>query len=202
MNHVHGPSCGCKEYISGEEGEDLFGCIELDKVVCLNELQGGTGPKVFKSLDKKLDEAHFVESDLDPELLFIIPFTQHVKLKSINIRAVDDDTAPVTAKLYVNHEVVDFSIAEQEPIQELKLTANLGADIENALKITKFQSVYKLILHLSAEEKDKIGVTYIGLKGIKTNFKKDQVVIATYESKPNVADHKTPNENKGFQSIQ
>jgi len=33
-------------------------------------------------------------------------------------------------------------------------------------------------------------------------MKKDQIVIATYESKPNVADHKTPNENKGFQSIQ
>lgn len=36
-------------------------------------------------------------------------------------------------------------------------------------RIAKFQSVYKLILHLSAEEKDQIGVTYIGLKGIKTN---------------------------------
>ena len=36
-------------------------------------------------------------------------------------------------------------------------------------RITKFQGVHRLILHLSAEEKDKIGVTYISLKGIKTN---------------------------------
>ncbi len=42
-------------------------------MVCLNELKAQTGQKVFKSSDKKLDETDFVESDLDPELLFIIP---------------------------------------------------------------------------------------------------------------------------------
>ena len=87
---------------------------------------------------------------------------------------------------------------------------NLGADVECALKylinhplriirILKLQNVFKLILHLSNEKKDKIGVTYIGLKGIKSNIKPAQAVIATYESKPNVADHKVP---EGEQNIQ
>lgn len=45
----------------------------------------------------------------------------------------------------------------------------LGRFIDIINRITKFQSVYKLILHISAEEKDKIGISYIGLKGIRTN---------------------------------
>jgi len=34
-------------------------------------------------------------------------------------------------------------------------------------------------------------IKYIGIKGEKTNMKR-QVVIATYESKPIMADHKNP----------
>jgi hypothetical protein len=56
--------------------------------------------------------------------------------------------------------------------------------------VTKLQDVFKLIVYIAAEDKDRIGITYFGLKGIKTNVKREQVVITTYESKPNLADHK------------
>ena len=84
------------------------------KIICLNEAEAHTGRKVFKTTDKKLDETDIVESDLDAELLFVIPytifsqltinedrFTQHVKLKSINIKSVSEDLTPVKAKLFV-----------------------------------------------------------------------------------------------------
>jgi len=201
-NHVHGPNCGCKEYQSLEEGVDLYGAIEIDKVMCLNEAEPDSGKKVFKPQDDKLDEKNFVESDVDPDLLFIVPFNQQVKIKAINIRGIDNDKYPVIAKIYKNEENVDFSIAESEPIQELMLGPNLGGEGECALKIMKFQNVHKLIIYLTNENQDQIGVTYIGVKGIMTNMKKDKIVIANYESKPNVKDHKTPNENQNFHSIQ
>ncbi len=39
----------------------------------MNEEKAGSGKSVFKGSDNKLDEAGFVESDIDGELLFIIP---------------------------------------------------------------------------------------------------------------------------------
>lgn len=66
----------------------------------------------------------------------------------------------------------------------------------------KLQNVFQLVLHLSALDKDQIGVTYIGIKGIQTSVKRTQPVLTTYESKPNVADHKVDQELKGFQSLQ
>jgi hypothetical protein len=65
----------------------------------------------------------------------------------------------------------------------------------------KFQNVFQLVLHISAEDKDQIGVTYIGIRGIQTSVKRTQPVLTTYESKPNVADHKVDDQLKGFQDL-
>jgi len=43
------------------------------RVQCLNEEVEGSGRKVFKSWDDRLDRTNFVQSDVDPELLFNIP---------------------------------------------------------------------------------------------------------------------------------
>lgn len=36
MQHVHGPNCGCIEYVGAENSNDLLGVIDIDKVRCLN----------------------------------------------------------------------------------------------------------------------------------------------------------------------
>jgi hypothetical protein len=41
--------------------------------MCLNESVNGHGRLVFKAEDEKLDRTKHVLSDIDPELLFIIP---------------------------------------------------------------------------------------------------------------------------------
>ncbi len=72
----------------------------------------------------------------------------------------------------------------------------------NDCRIMKLQNVFQLILHLSDLNKDQIGVTYIGIRGIQTSVKRTVPVITTYESKPNVSDHKVDEQLKGFQDLQ
>lgn len=36
--HIHGPKCGCHEYLNNEIADDLYGYIDLGLVDCLNEL--------------------------------------------------------------------------------------------------------------------------------------------------------------------
>ena len=48
MNHVHGPNCGCAEYMGAENANDLYGIIDTEKVRCLNEEVANSGKKVFK----------------------------------------------------------------------------------------------------------------------------------------------------------
>lgn len=87
MQHVHGPACGCVEYVGAEDANDLVGIIDIDNVRCLNEETAGSGKTVFKSFDDRFDKSKFVASDCDGELLFIVPFTSQVKLRSICVIA-------------------------------------------------------------------------------------------------------------------
>ena len=81
-------------------------------------------------------------------LLFIIPFTATVKVRSISVIAKGQSKYPTKLRLYVNNENVDFSLVESNPVQEFMINANLSGDIHNAVKISKFSSVHKIIAHL------------------------------------------------------
>lgn len=59
----------------------LFKKIDLENLECLNEDEDGSGKKVFKPYEKRLDFGDYVQSDCDQELIFNIPFTGNVKLK-------------------------------------------------------------------------------------------------------------------------
>lgn len=37
-NHVHGPKCGCADYMFNEDADDLYSSIDQDGLECLNEL--------------------------------------------------------------------------------------------------------------------------------------------------------------------
>ena len=43
------------------------------RVQCLNEEVEGSGKTVFKSWEDRFDRREFVQSDVDPELLFNVP---------------------------------------------------------------------------------------------------------------------------------
>lgn len=65
MQHVHGPGCGCAEYVGAEDANDLIGAIDLDKVRCLNEELPNSCKGVFKGYDDRFDKTKFVASDCD-----------------------------------------------------------------------------------------------------------------------------------------
>lgn len=88
--------------------------------------------------------------------MYIIPFTSQVKIRSVCVIAKGEERYPTKLKLYVNNENVDFSIAEQVPVQEFVIPPNLSGEVHNAVKLTKFSSVHKLIMHLSNPEEEVI----------------------------------------------
>lgn len=68
-------------------------------------------------------------------------------------------------RLYVNNENVDFSLIESEPVQEFVINSNQSGDLHNAVKVSKFSSVHKLIVHLVNPNEEIIEVSYIQIKG-------------------------------------
>ncbi len=52
------------------------------------------------------------------------------------------------------------------------------------MKVTKFKSVHKLIIHLKNPNEENIEVAYVQVKGENTNIKR-QAVQTVYEVQPN-----------------
>ena len=61
----------------------LYQKIDLTNLECLNESEEGSGKRVFRPWQNRLDKGDndFVSSDCDAELLFNLPFTGNIKLK-------------------------------------------------------------------------------------------------------------------------
>ena len=87
MDHVHGPTCGCKDYIGVENANDLLGAIEIEKVRCFNEAVANSGKNVFKDNEDKFDKEKFIVSDDGGEVLLVVPFIAQVKIRSICVIA-------------------------------------------------------------------------------------------------------------------
>eukprot|EP01017_Pseudomicrothorax_dubius_P024762 TRINITY_DN2631_c0_g1_i1.p1 TRINITY_DN2631_c0_g1~~TRINITY_DN2631_c0_g1_i1.p1 ORF type:complete len:260 (+),score=63.32 TRINITY_DN2631_c0_g1_i1:60-782(+) len=182
-------------------GDDIFDAIDIERVICLNEAVRDSCRKIFKPRDRRAEKTNVLESDSDPELILIIPFTVNIKLKSVTIASKSVDEAPDRLQLYINLENVDFDTVESHPnVQAIDLTADISGDFEYPLRASKFQNVSKLILFLKGRE-DRLGITYIGLKGEKTNMKR-QIVTAVYEAKPQLADHKVDLEQTNSWGLQ
>lgn len=184
MEHVHGPNCGCAEYVDAEKSNDLLPAIDVDKIRCLNEEVLGSGKTVFKDYDNRFDKTKFVASDCDGELLFVIPFVSQVKIRAITVIAKGEEKFPNKMRLFTNVESVGFSITEQVPVQEFTIPPNLDGQVSNSVRMTKFSNVHKLIIHLKNESEERIEVSYIRIQGEDTKIKR-QHVEAVYEVQPN-----------------
>ncbi|XP_012530384.1 PITH domain-containing protein CG6153 [Monomorium pharaonis] len=166
----------------------LYEKIDKDRVECLNELEEGTGVKVFKTWEERLDKSEYVESDTDSELLFNIPFTGNVKLKGLIVIS-NEEYFPTSVKLYKNrpHMLIDD---RPTPDQEFELITDIYGVHEYPIKTVKFSSVQHLSLHFSGNI-EKLQIYYIGLKGEWTPAHKHGVTICTYEARPLISDHPT-----------
>ncbi|KAK7792548.1 hypothetical protein R5R35_008651 [Gryllus longicercus] len=170
----------------------LYNKIDTGNLECLNERVEGSGKDVFKAWEERLNFEKYVESDVDEELLFNIPFTGNVKLKGLIIIGGEMDLHPSKMKLYKNRPHMTFDDTSIAPDQEFDLHPDNNGTLEYATKVVKFSSVTHLTLHFPKNfggETTKI--YYIGLRGEFTEGHRHGVTICTYEARPNVSDHKT-----------
>uniref|UniRef100_A0A914Y1C6 PITH domain-containing protein n=1 Tax=Panagrolaimus superbus TaxID=310955 RepID=A0A914Y1C6_9BILA len=203
--HSHGGGGGCSsevsEVIHADEGIEynMNSMIDKDKVTVLNESIDGSGVRVFKEWREHLDKTFYVESDVDEELLFNIPFTGHVKLTGITIMGDLNDTHPSRVRIFKDRESMSFSDIEgAKPDQEMQLKQDDEAKIDYPLIVTKFGNVHHLTLHFPSNfGGDETRIYYIGLRGSFQHAFRDQIAIATYEARPVPDDHKhsIPNAN-------
>ncbi|XP_049513583.1 PITH domain-containing protein CG6153 isoform X2 [Dermacentor silvarum] len=175
-HHHHGDGgdpCGGHGGASSQGPEtglqySLYSKIDLDNVQCLNEIKEGSGKLVFKPWEERLDREKYVDSDADEELLFNIPFTGNVKLKSILVVGGDAGMHPSKVRMAV-----------------------------------KFSSVHHLSLHFPSNfGSDTTRVYYIGLHGEYTEAQRQGVVLCSYESAANPADHKVQQQQRANMMIQ
>ena len=134
-----------------------------------------------------------LRSDDDWQLVVKIPFSSKVKVKSITVIGGDDGTAPKSLKIYTDLTNVDFNILEEnEPTQTLELVeGNYDGRVEYPLKLSKFQNVGSITLGIDENYgAENTEIKYIGFKGENLN-QKSRAVVAVYEARANLADHKT-----------
>ncbi|CAG8437161.1 10662_t:CDS:2 [Ambispora gerdemannii] len=170
----------------GSAEGSLFSRIDRENVRCLNESVLESGKNVIKPWHEREDTTKYVESDVDEQLIFFIPFTGSVKLKSISIKAGPGDSCPSKLKVYINRDDMDFDAAETyESTQEWDLVQT-----NEIVEISKMSNVQNLNLYFSENFGEEITrIYYIGLKGEWTEIKKDPV-ITLYEAAANPTDHK------------
>ncbi|XP_014207020.1 PITH domain-containing protein GA19395-like [Copidosoma floridanum] len=175
---------------------NLYEKIDLQNVECLNELAEGSGVKVFKSWEERLDHTKYVESDVDEELLFNIPFTGDIKLKGIIIVGGPGESHPTEVKLFKNREGMTFDEAASEPEQKFELVIDQYGVHEYPVKVAKFSSMHYLTLHFTGNQgAERTRIDYIGLKGEWSPGHRHGVTICSYEAIPQHQDHITSDDS-------
>ncbi|KAF7635883.1 PITH domain-containing protein [Meloidogyne graminicola] len=166
--------------------------IKKENVVVLNESIEGSGVKVFKSWNDRMDRCNYVSSDVDEQLLFCIPFTGNVKLTGITFSGPMSACFPSTVRLFKDRGNMSFDDCENSKAdQEMELKQDSDASIDYPLMSNKFSSVGHLTLYFPANFGDeKTIIYYIGLRGEFQSEFRDEIVIATYEARPVPDDHK------------
>ncbi|XP_046857960.1 PITH domain-containing protein 1-like [Xenia sp. Carnegie-2017] len=194
MADCDGHNCSGHNHISEEKGVQysLFTKIDFTHVEVLNEAEEGTGKTVFKPWEERLDRNKFVESDVDQELLFNIPFTGNVKLKGVIVMGGEGEQHPRVLKLYKNRPHMTFDETEMEQDQMFELVHDFNGTIEYTTKVPRFSSIQCLSMYFPLNYgAETTIITYIGLKGEFQEAHRHEVTICNYETRANPADHKT-----------
>lgn len=160
--------------------KDLVQFIDIPKCSALN-ITNATRCNLVQVL--KTEGKGFIESDVDDQILVKIVLASNCKIKAV---AVQSDAAKL--KCFVNNEFADFSTPN--PQQEWGLLQMDSQMIEYPTKIFKFSNVSHLTLLFEGGNGKKSKIYGIKLLGDALNIKRGPV-IADYELRPNVSDHKT-----------
>ncbi|CAN6286539.1 unnamed protein product [Urochloa humidicola] len=127
---------------------DLVDFIDWTGVECLNQDSSHSITNALKQIVRD-DEALYLASDSDEQLLIYIPFMQVVKLHSALFKGPEED-GPKTVKLFSNKEHMGFSnVNDYPPSDTLDLSTDHLAESKPAtLKYVKFQNVRSLTIFI------------------------------------------------------
>ncbi|KAK3989839.1 RNA polymerase I-specific transcription-initiation factor-domain-containing protein [Cladorrhinum sp. PSN332] len=198
-HHDHGGNGGGAEHDHSDDITpalqfSLYQHIDFDKIVALNEASYGSGKAVIKKTwAERMSLEPEIESDADEQVLVGVSFTGQVKLHSILIRTSDSDSAPMTLKVIINREGIDFGTAEDlEPTQKFELSRTSEVQ-ELPVRRARFSQVRHLTLffpdNFGDGEEDVTRISYLGFKGEWMQLGRAPQNIV-YEAAANPADHK------------
>ncbi|KJY00959.1 DUF1000-domain-containing protein [Zymoseptoria brevis] len=174
----------------------IYEQIDFSAINTLNEAESRVGSKIVqKTWTERLDPTPELVSDADEQLLMHIPFTAQIRLHSILIRTSTTDSAPMTLKVYVNRDGLDFSTAaDLQPTQTLELAQSNDVQ-EVPVKRALFNTVRSLDLFFednwSQGEEDETRTSYLGFKGEWMKLSREPVNFL-YEAAANPKDHQLP----------
>jgi hypothetical protein len=185
----------------------LYQHIDFDRITTLNEAQVHSGKNIVKKTwAERLQVQPELESDADEQLLMHIPFvypiatkvtllipksfTGQIKLHSILLRTSPSDCAPLTLKIFINRDDVDFGAAsELSPVQEFSLSQTSEIQ-EITVKRALFGKVQNITLFVEDNYGDEVTrISYLGFKGDFMQLGRAPTDIL-YEAAANPADHK------------
>lgn len=120
-------------------------------------------------------------------------FTAQIRLHSILFRTSTTSNAPMTVKVFLNRDDLDFATASSlQPTQSLELSQTNDVQ-EVPVKRALFNAVQSLDLYFednwSQGEEDVTRLSYMGFKGDWMKLNKEPVSFL-YEAAANPADHK------------
>lgn len=98
----------------------------------------------------------FLQSDADEQLLINVEFQQPVKLSALNLKGVDQESAPRNVKVFINRPNIGFEEAEDdEATQSIELGQDEStSDAKTDLKFVKFQRVNTLQIFIANNHGD------------------------------------------------
>jgi hypothetical protein len=170
----------------------LFDYIRVSQCSALN-VAGGDISCVIQESFTKGTNINYLASDADDQIILHIRFTSSVKIKSIRIACPEsDDFSPTCLMLYANN-IIDFNNVNKgkctQQISCLTETDHKGEAIDYPVKAHLFSNVQSLSLFFSNSRLNETRIVFLGFTGEFMNIK-HAPVLAQYELKPNVADHK------------
>lgn len=194
MPHDHHGDCGSHaDHDHDHDGDDvgpndnLFPYIDRPNVVALNATAPGSN--VIKPWHERRDEAVFLESDTDEQLIIRVPFNGSVKLRTLLLKTGPGDQTADKVLLYANAPSLDFSDAQDStPTQEFEVP--VSPDVcEYPVKAAKFSSLSSVTIFIPSNRgADTTKIFYVGFLGQWTQ-RKENPVITVYEAQANLADH-------------
>lgn len=195
--HSHDP-----EY--PEDEWNLYSMIDPEQLVCFNATRPEDAAGIFRPFVHRLNEAPFVESNADEELIIVIPFTSpcHIR-KMMLIGGGTEDQHPFTVKCYANKEDLTFATVNDVQPQQVftNLDVNETGTNELILQRAPFTNVSKLTLYICENRGAESSILrYIGFQGEHTHHRQEPV-DAEYEVLCNGQDIEQPDDQKTLDNI-